>query len=276
MKKTLLIVLLAFACKGYAAETWFDALMEQKEAAQRRAANVKKAIPLPDFCDGKFTFAAWIRTDKGGSIFAKAAPQGEWSSGGKALAQPAAADETKLLTGSWELVTEHAQFSPRDTAEDCVFDGKMWLSNGYYHGNVLHRDLYCSTDGKTWTQISEATPYDGYSEFVAFEDKMWAIKGSVWTSRDGVNWTQVLEKTPFGARRIAGHSPRPSRLWRNRHECTRAFEDRHNSSSGRRGTCARPYTASLRSGARRRRIDRGWRGLWGRRRPSPDPDRRHC
>jgi hypothetical protein len=43
-------------------------------------------------------------------------------------------------------VTSHASFSPRDTAEGAVFAGKMWLSNGYYHGNVVSRDLWGSSD----------------------------------------------------------------------------------------------------------------------------------
>ena len=120
-----------------------------------------------------------------------------------AAALVAAAEEATDMTqftGAWECVTEHAAFSPRDTAEDFVFDGKMWLSNGYYHGNVLHRDLYCSTDGVTWTRVSDATPYDGYAEMTVYDGKVWAVKGSVWRSEDGEHWTQVLEKTPFGVR----------------------------------------------------------------------------
>lgn len=100
----------------------------------------------------------------------------------------------------WVRVTENAAFSPRDTAEDAVFLGKMWISNAYHAGNVLIRDLWNSTDGVTWTKVVEETPYDGYSEMVVYQDKLWAIKGSVWNSADGVNWTRVLEKTPFGAR----------------------------------------------------------------------------
>jgi hypothetical protein len=104
------------------------------------------------------------------------------------------------LSGTWELITEEAAFSPRDTAEDFIFDAKMWLSNGYYHGNVLHRDLYRTADGATWEQVSDATPYDGYAEMAVYDGKVWAIKGSTWNSEDGENWTQVLAKTPFGAR----------------------------------------------------------------------------
>ncbi len=83
-----------------------------------------------------------------------------------AVAQDGGEDDktAEAKPSSWVCVTEEAAFSPRDTAEDCVFDGKMWISNGYYHGGVLTRDLWWTTDGETWTRVSEATPYDGYAE----------------------------------------------------------------------------------------------------------------
>jgi hypothetical protein len=114
---------------------------------------------------------------------------------------------------SWVCVTEKAAFSPRDTAEDLVFDGKMWLSNGYYHGNVLTRDLWSSTDGATWTLVSGETPYDGYSEMVAYDGKMWAIKGSVWRSTDGIKWTQVCARTPFGTRGYGEVVVHDGKMW---------------------------------------------------------------
>ncbi len=107
---------------------------------------------------------------------------------------------TKAASPGWVKLSNQAAFSPRDTAEDFVFDGKMWLSNGYYHGNVLHRDLWSSPDGVTWTLVNPNTPYDGYSEMVVHDGRIWAVKGSVWNSTDGVKWTQVAEKTPFGTR----------------------------------------------------------------------------
>lgn len=113
---------------------------------------------------------------------------------------PADSDRLMLHQGSWVCVAEKAAFSPRDTAEDFIFDGRMWLSNGYYHGNVLIRDLWYSVDGAAWTLVNSETPYDGYSEMVVYEKKVWAIKGSVWCSTDGVNWTQVAARTPFGIR----------------------------------------------------------------------------
>jgi hypothetical protein len=100
--------------------------------------------------------------------------------------------------GQWVCITEQAAFSIRDTAEPVVFDGKMWLSNGYYYNNVLTRDLWSSQDGKDWILVNEATPYDGYSELVAYKGRMWAVKGSVWSSGDGMHWTQECPQTPFG------------------------------------------------------------------------------
>lgn len=100
---------------------------------------------------------------------------------------------------SWVRVVEKTAFSPRDTAEDVVFGGKMWISNGYVAGGKLVRDLWSSSDGVTWELVSDNTPYDGYSEMVVYEEKIWAVKACVWNSSDGGNWKQVSEKTPFGA-----------------------------------------------------------------------------
>lgn len=112
----------------------------------------------------------------------------------------AAAVQAEPPEVEWQQVTAQAEFSIRDTAEDFVHDGKMWLSNGYYNGNVLSRDLWNSADGKTWTLVRDDTPYDGYSEMAVYDGKIWAVKGSVWNSTDGREWTQVLEQTPFGVR----------------------------------------------------------------------------
>ena len=101
-----------------------------------------------------------------------------------------------------ELVTAKAAFSPRDSADEFLFNGKMWLSNGYGTDGGAIRDLWSSSDGKLWDLVTVnsqngQTPYDAYSELVVYNEKIWAIKGSVWNSTDGVQWTLVLDKTPF-------------------------------------------------------------------------------
>ncbi|HSW45481.1 MAG TPA: hypothetical protein VLM89_07915, partial [Phycisphaerae bacterium] len=140
---------------------------------------------------------------------------------GRAAYQAAAklADiDPSASSADWVCVTPHAPFSPRDTAEDFVFAGRMWISNGWRpcrgtRDSILSRDLWNSIDGKKWDPISENTPYDSYSEMVVFKDKAWAIKGSVWNSSDGVNWTQVLDKTPFGGRGYGEAVVFKDRIW---------------------------------------------------------------
>ncbi len=131
----------------------------------------------------------------------------------QAIAGTAAGDQTKPAAGRWAKVTDAAAFSPRDTAEDVVFGGRMWLSNGYYHGNILTRDLWWSVDGALWTKVLDNTPYDGYSEMTVFDGKMWAVKGGVWNSTDGVHWTRVLEKTPFGVRGYGETLVHGGKMW---------------------------------------------------------------
>jgi len=101
---------------------------------------------------------------------------------------------------SWMRVAEKAAFSPRDTAEDMVFNGKMWISNGYVAGGKLVRDLWSSSDGVTWTLVSDNTPYDGYSEMVVYDGKIWAVKASVWNSSDGVTWHEHKSAPVFSPR----------------------------------------------------------------------------
>jgi hypothetical protein len=112
----------------------------------------------------------------------------------------AMAQETGPLSGDWQRVTESAQWGPRDTAEPFVYDGKLWLSNGYYHGNVLYPDLWASETGDNWWQVLDRTPYPAYSEMVVYGGKVWAVKGEVWSSTDGESWEKVLAETPFGTR----------------------------------------------------------------------------
>ncbi|NUQ00473.1 MAG: hypothetical protein HUU35_11530 [Armatimonadetes bacterium] len=132
---------------------------------------------------------------------------------GASLTADGAATAAPAIKAVWERVTEQAAFGIRDTAEDLVYQDRLWLSNGYYNGNVLNRDLWTSTDGKEWTLHHDATPYTGYSEMVVFDGKMWAIKGDVWNSTDGKTWTQVAPSVPFGVRGYGEVVVHDGKLW---------------------------------------------------------------
>lgn len=88
----------------------------------------------------------------------------------------------------WQQLTEAAEFSPRDSAQGFQFDGQLWLSNGYFHGNQLIRDLWKSPDGRRWQLVSDDTPYDGYSPIAVINGRLAAARFSTWSSPDGRNW----------------------------------------------------------------------------------------
>ncbi len=174
---------------------------------------------------GARLYSFWVSPDEGGASL------GYVAAGGPGYTEPrdttglagyraaAIAASQAAATGDWICVTPHAPFTPRDTAEDFVFRGKMWLSNGWRPsvagkgGEELTRDLWCSSDGKEWKRVCEATPYDPYSEMVVFKDRVWAIKGSVWNSPDGEQWEKVLDRTPFGNRGYGEAVVLNGRIW---------------------------------------------------------------
>lgn len=102
------------------------------------------------------------------------------------------------LGTSWTEIVEEAPFSPRDTGDPFIFDGALWLSNGYHIGDGLSRDLWRSADGgQNWELVNDATPYEAYSRIEVLGDYIYAIRHSVWRSQDGVNWEQIADATPF-------------------------------------------------------------------------------
>lgn len=99
----------------------------------------------------------------------------------------------------WTRIVEHAAFADRDTAEGFAYDGRMWLSNGYFgSGTDMYRDLWVSDDGHAWTLVNAHTPYPPYAQMVVFDGRMWAVKDSVWSSVDGRDWRLECGHTPFG------------------------------------------------------------------------------
>lgn len=72
------------------------------------------------------------------------------------------------------------------------------------------REVYESTDGKTWSELLAALPFAGdrFSEAVAFDGKLWAFTGTggdahaaeVWSSADAVTWARVTAHAAFAPR----------------------------------------------------------------------------
>lgn len=97
---------------------------------------------------------------------------------------------------NWVNVVDQGPFSPRDSAGELVFDGRMWLFGGYTPDLV--GDVWCSADGSRWTQTGQLPDGDTVNIPACFvhQGKMWiaSSQGRFYSSDDGKNWTRVLDK----------------------------------------------------------------------------------
>jgi hypothetical protein len=116
----------------------------------------------------------------------------------------------------WTQATPHAGWSPRAFHSAVVFNDKIYVLGG---GNYVPQyagtnDVWCSSDGVHWEQVTGAAPWSPRIWFsvVVYRDHLWLLGGwsndpsrnwnDVWYSRDGHAWTQF--KTPT--------------IWSERHE----------------------------------------------------------
>lgn len=94
----------------------------------------------------------------------------------------------------WKKLTNKTGFEPRDSAPNAalVFDGKIWVLAGYRFTGVDWRsssDVWCSSDGIHWELKNPSPPYNPYSGYAVFKEKLWAFDPSgCYSSVDGVVW----------------------------------------------------------------------------------------
>lgn len=135
--------------------------------------------------------------------------------------QPAPRDVWSTADGrAWQLVTREAPWKHSDLAMSLVFGERMWMLGGWYNGRLpgheAGNEVWSSTDGKDWHQV---TPSAGWSPRLAaaaivFQNKMWilggienyyfgdaqSLKNDVWSSADGKTWTRELPAAPWAPR----------------------------------------------------------------------------
>jgi len=77
----------------------------------------------------------------------------------------------------WERHVESASWSPRQYHEVAVFDGKMWVLEGWNKAN--RNDVHYSADGVTWRELPGTpwTPRHAASVFV-HADALWMVAGN--------------------------------------------------------------------------------------------------
>jgi hypothetical protein len=114
------------------------------------------------------------------------------------------------------------RFSVRERIGAVAFNNSLFVigGNAYpFGGNTAsqgtaYNDVWSSTDGAAWTQVTAAAAFPARSNPAVFvyNNKIWVVGGKsgatylndVWNSADGANWTQVTTTTAFTGR--FGHS----------------------------------------------------------------------
>jgi hypothetical protein len=116
----------------------------------------------------------------------------------------------------WKQETARAPWSPRTYVASVVHDNKIWVMGGGNYVPKYHalNDIWCSSDGVHWEQVTEHAPWHARIWFsaVAYRERMWMLGGwsnnpsknwgDVWYSRDGKHWTQLRSRV----------------IWKPRHE----------------------------------------------------------
>eukprot|EP01052_Picozoa_sp_SAG31_P029798 SAG31_NODE_2996_length_4803_cov_8.948342_7_plen_284_part_00 len=167
-------------------------------------------------------------------------------------------------------MTEAAPWPERALHMVCSFKGAIWVMGGQSNAPVQSafiagtagkyekqeerggelRDVWCSTDGKDWTLVTDSAPWGprgmitGANGGVAVhQGMMWILGGGhvgphgvslsslkywlpdqprmrdrlyyndVWCSADGVEWTRRLERAPWDARSYHDVATFDGRLW---------------------------------------------------------------
>lgn len=101
-------------------------------------------------------------------------------------------------------------FSGRAGSVCVVYNGAMYLTAGFDNVAPRTNDVWTSTDGITWTQLTPAAAFAGREEptVLVYNNALWLIGGrtgaalmnDVWTSSDGITWNPVSNSTIFSPR----------------------------------------------------------------------------
>lgn len=96
--------------------------------------------------------------------------------------------------GLWKKIVNKTQFEPRDSSPNAslVYDNKIWVLAGYRFTGTdweSRSDVWSSVDGSYWELKNANPPFDPYSSFIVFKNKMWAFNSAgAYSSSDGITW----------------------------------------------------------------------------------------
>lgn len=130
---------------------------------------------------------------------------------------------------NWTRVTEHGPWSARGYHRVLVYADKLWLLGGGNYrtptGFITNNDVWSSSDGVNWIQVSEHAPWSRriWHEAIVYDDAMWILGGGtgteelvlndVWHSKDGENWKQATTETIWSPRHEMSVYDFKGKLW---------------------------------------------------------------
>ena len=116
--------------------------------------------------------------------------------------------------------SQRRPWSPRDEPRVVVFNGALMLVGGQGGG-----DVWRSTDGESWTELSPRAEWGDRHDFGAsvFGGELWVYGGrrstpsdamnDVWHSADGISWAPQTDSAPWSDRSGAHSIVFADRLW---------------------------------------------------------------
>lgn len=127
----------------------------------------------------------------------------------------------------WTQAVANAPWAPRAYHTAFVFDDRLWVIGGgnYTPEYVGLNDVWSSSDGVHWTQVSAATPWHPRIWFssAVYRGFMWVIGGwsgepyknwdDVWYSKDGLHWMQLESTMSWEGRHEHSAYVFDDRLW---------------------------------------------------------------
>ena len=103
----------------------------------------------------------------------------------------------------WERHTEHAPWAARQYHDVAVFDGRMWVLEGYSGAN--RNDVWYSEDGTNWYELPGTpwSPRHAASVF-AFDEALWVVAGN---NMQPDVWKLVRRREPGTSAPATGDPP---------------------------------------------------------------------
>jgi hypothetical protein len=158
-----------------------------------------------------------------------------WVLGGDALRRHYQPDVWYSADGlNWTQATATAPWGERCLHCAVVHDGRIWVMGGETMTRFVpsgppdahFNDVWCSTDGINWTQVTAGAPWPPRGMIggsVVLNGRMWLLGGGtysprtyfndVWSSVDGVDWRRDLAEAPWAPRQYHDVAVFDGKMW---------------------------------------------------------------